>query len=57
VNQYQRELQNLDAKKCKMCDGTGKINDAEPGDIFYNIYVCSTCKGTGIFELEYGSST
>ena len=29
---------------CKRCNGTGKIDDAEPGDIAFNEVECSDCK-------------
>ena len=29
---------------CKRCSGSGEIDDAEPGDIFYNKYDCPDCR-------------
>ena len=45
---YQDELDKLEARKCGICGGTGKLNDAELGDISYNEWGCDDCKGTGL---------
>lgn len=40
--------QALEETKCPDCYGYGKKNDAGPGDISYNEWVCSRCQGTGL---------
>ena len=34
-------------EKCSDCAGTGKMDDADCGDIFFTIWPCSKCKATG----------
>lgn len=38
----------LEARRCPTCDGLGKYDDLEPGDIMGNICICQYCKGTGL---------
>ena len=33
--------------KCTTCYGSGKCNDAGPGDIMYTEWVCKSCNGNG----------
>ena len=41
--------------KCKKCGGTGKCDDAEPGDISFNEWDCEKCNGKGyILEIYDG---
>ncbi len=35
------------APTCGNCAGIGKLDDAEPGDIYFNEFVCPLCNGTG----------
>jgi hypothetical protein len=37
----------ISSVKCKICCGTGKIDDAAPGDIGFNEWPCNECNGTG----------
>lgn len=42
---------------CKTCHGSGKCDDAEPGDIGFNEWQCPDCDGNGFangfaFRLE-----
>lgn len=46
-SQYQQELQALKASACPKCGGSGKMDDAEAGDTYYNEWTCGTCKGSG----------
>lgn len=46
-SQYQQELQSLKASACPKCGGSGKMDDAEAGDTYYNEWTCGTCKGSG----------
>jgi DnaJ-class molecular chaperone len=45
---YQRLKDELEALKCTKCHGSGKVDDAEPGDISFNEYTCPRCGGTGL---------
>lgn len=50
MNDYFK-LKNLILKyKCTECKGLGTINDAEFGDISFNIGTCPKCKGRGIIK-------
>ena len=48
MNKYQKAAEALDNKKCPVCDGLGKCNDADLGDIYYNEWTCKSCQGTGV---------
>lgn len=37
---------------CPMCGGSGKVEDAEPGDISFNKYKCSSCNSTGLNSIS-----
>ncbi len=52
MNQYQNEVQKLEQCKCTYCSGTGKLDDADFGDIYYNTWECQYCKGTGIKAIS-----
>lgn len=43
--------------KCMLCFGRGKVNDAEPGDIFFNTYECPSCYGTGFADGRHRTIT
>ena len=45
--QYQELKDRLKELQCPTCGGIGEYDDAEPGDISMNTYVCGHCKGTG----------
>lgn len=47
MNNYETLKQELEDAKCTVCYGSGKVNDAEPGDISYSTAVCPACKGEG----------
>lgn len=38
----------LDEVRCQTCQGRGKLNDAEPGDMYANEWECPDCNGSGI---------
>lgn len=44
---YEWELKQLEATRCESCLGSGVCDDAEPGDISFKTWKCTTCKGTG----------
>lgn len=33
---------------CTKCFGKGTLDDAGPGDIYYNTWECPSCEGTGL---------
>lgn len=39
---------SLNHAKCKTCGGLGKCDDAGDGDIYFNEWKCTTCRGSGI---------
>ena len=47
TNAYQSKMKALEATQCDTCHGSGKVDDAEPGDISYNEYECPDCGGSG----------
>ena len=49
---YEEQLAWLESKKCEHCHGSGRCNDAEPGDIFCREWVCTVCNGTGFKKTE-----
>ena len=52
MSKYQEELQKLENSMCQTCQGSGEMDDAEPGDIFYNTYNCCKCGGSGFNPLH-----
>lgn len=46
-SQYEKELKAVIDTMCVPCMGTGKRDDAEPGDISYREWTCTKCDGTG----------
>lgn len=47
MHSYQEVHQYLKNHKCPECGGLGECDDAEPGDIGFNTWVCPKCNGTG----------
>lgn len=45
---YQKMMKSILSAKCSTCHGSGSCNDAEPGDMSFNEWTCTDCKGTGI---------
>lgn len=45
---YQKLKDDLEKLKCTNCNGSGKVDDAEPGDISFNECTCTSCRGTGL---------
>ncbi len=45
---YQTLLKQLESLRCEECHGSGVVDDAAPGDISFNTYVCPVCKGKGM---------
>ena len=54
---YEQLKEQVERKACPTCKGHGEVDDAEPGDIAYNTYVCPECKGSGFMgqpvQLSY----
>ena len=48
MSEFDKRLAALLSRQCKKCGGSGKVNDAEPGDICYREWGCTECSGTGI---------
>lgn len=44
---YEEVKSLIEKHKCKCCKGFGKVDDAEPGDIWFNEFVCECCEGSG----------
>ena len=40
-------IEHIETGMCSRCQGSGEIDDAEPGDISFNTADCGTCNGTG----------
>lgn len=47
MSKYLDMLDRLKGLCCHECGGLGTINDAEPGDMYFNEYTCSKCMGSG----------
>jgi DnaJ-class molecular chaperone len=47
MSQFEDEMAALEATRCPTCKGSGALDDAEDGDIFYHTWTCDHCKGTG----------
>lgn len=39
--------EKVDSLRCPTCHGLGEYDDAGIGDITFNTYRCSPCRGTG----------
>ncbi len=44
---YSKVSEQLLEIKCDTCKGSGKCDDAEPGDIYFSTWVCKSCNGNG----------
>lgn len=44
---FREAMAELKDKVCEPCSGSGELNDADPGDISFNTWRCTICKGTG----------
>jgi len=53
MSEYQRLELQLRKARCEKCYGTGKIDDAGPGDMSYNEWDCPDCNGTGLDFSAY----
>lgn len=53
MSKYHDLIKQLESAKCPDCRGMGEMDDAEPGDIYFNTWVCTSCNGTG---LKFGVS-
>lgn len=52
MNKYEELESKLKRIKCKNCHGSGKCDDAEPGDISFREWSCPECNGTGVIEED-----
>lgn len=50
MSDYEKLLKEVVALACANCKGFGEIDDAEPGDIAFNVYSCQACDRTGFKE-------
>lgn len=44
---YKKVVEEMKNEMCVRCYGSGEVNDAEPGDIYFNTMACSSCSATG----------
>jgi hypothetical protein len=47
MSKYMDLLEKLKEAKCGQCGGLGEVNDADPGDMYYNEWTCPKCFGSG----------
>lgn len=45
---FEEVMRELENDRCQPCYGTGALNDAESGDIYYKAWECTHCEGTGL---------
>jgi DnaJ-class molecular chaperone len=60
VNSYQQAKLELENTRCPTCDGLGDCDDAGPGDIYFETWICPDCRGTGLkptLKETHGYST
>lgn len=63
MSTYQNLVDEVLSLRCLTCGGLGEYDDAGFGDISFNTYKCTACKGTGfkdgqsrqISEISVGS--
>lgn len=48
MNLKQKIWKALEDDCCETCNGVGVVDDADAGDIYFNVYICDDCDGTGI---------
>lgn len=53
MSKYTKAKDVLNKYKCPECHGSGKIDDAELGDMAFNTYECSVCYGIGFVNTDY----
>lgn len=53
MNSYREVAQYLDNHVCPECNGTGKVNDADIGDIYFHEWTCTGCNGTGFKNGQF----
>lgn len=54
MSEYYDAYGELAEAQCTKCQGSGKCDDADPGDISFREWTCPSCKGTGL-NTEYKS--
>lgn len=47
MSAFEDLTESVESLKCLTCGGRGEYDDAEPGDIFFNVIRCNPCQGTG----------
>ena len=52
MSAYQDAVKELEARRCETCQGSGEVDDADLGDIYYNKWTCAVCRGSGFAPTE-----
>lgn len=52
MSKFEKMMRNLMKQRCEACHGSGKVDDAEPGDIYYHTFECKECGGSGIRKVK-----
>lgn len=50
-NLHQKIQNALTLSECLQCSGSGTIDDASPGDMFYNERACPKCNSSGVKDI------
>ncbi len=45
---YEIAVELLKLTRCPDCHGSGKLDDAAPGDISFKVWACPKCEGFGL---------
>ena len=53
MSDYQYALNALEQLKCPTCQGRGKCDDADLGDISFNTWTCTSCEGHGTNKAAF----
>lgn len=48
MNEYEREVALLKARRCEPCAGSGSCNNGEASTSYYESWVCENCHGSGL---------
>ncbi len=43
----EKAVHALEECTCKTCGGLGECNDADDGDMYFKVWPCQNCDGTG----------
>lgn len=50
MSQFHDDMEALEKKCCKECNGNGEVDDSYAGDISYSTWECGDCDGTGYMK-------